>query len=125
MGKPLHARLTTLLAKIDQEIAEAESISKGPTDEPMRQRLAATLAELQDARASTEAKLIRLGLHKTIRALGTQPMVHAAIFSLGTGLILWGIVDRLTWLQVLGVLCYIVSACYWIVSMYLWYRETR
>jgi hypothetical protein len=53
--KPL--RLSEVLARIDQWLAEAEAMTALPVDDETRQGIQITLAELRQARKDVEAKL--------------------------------------------------------------------
>jgi hypothetical protein len=52
-----HARLTALLAKIDQEIAEAEALTASVCDDDTLQGATRILAELRETRRDVEGKL--------------------------------------------------------------------
>jgi hypothetical protein len=56
MSTARHARLTALLARLDQQIAEAEALTVEPADDDTLQRVTATLAELREAREDVEGK---------------------------------------------------------------------
>jgi hypothetical protein len=52
-----HIRLTAILAKIDQEIAEAESLTVAECDDDTLQGTTRILAELRETRRVVEGKL--------------------------------------------------------------------
>ena len=57
MPQTRHTRLTAILAKIDQEIAEAESLTIAECDDDTLRRATKLLLELREIRLDVEVKL--------------------------------------------------------------------